>query len=178
MTKVFRQTISMVVALLALVALMLGSSAIANATPGPVSSGPQPAVNSAPASAAVVCGASGAWSSSRSYAYAASTGWCTIDGNQKIIYQSDGNLVYHKGSSAVWSSGTYGHPGSVLRFQTDGNMVIYQGTTAIWNARTGGTCSGSFSAGLYYFNFGGGNEYLSFNVNGCRSVTIASAPLN
>lgn len=40
--------------------------------------------------------------------------------------QTDGNLViYGTGGEAIWSTDSYGHPGSSLVLQDDGNVVIY-----------------------------------------------------
>lgn len=53
--------------------------------------------------------------------------------------QSDGNLVlYSPNGSAVWASGTGGHPGAHLTMQNDGNLVIYSGSTPLWATNTGG----------------------------------------
>lgn len=49
---------------------------------------------------------------------------------------SDGNLVLRDGNSAVWDSGTQGHPGASLAFQGDGNLVIYDRSgKPLWNSR-------------------------------------------
>jgi hypothetical protein len=46
--------------------------------------------------------------------------------------QSDGNLVvYHAGGGpttggALWSTGTYRHPGAYALSQPDGNVVVYR----------------------------------------------------
>jgi outer membrane protein assembly factor BamB len=47
-------------------------------------------------------------------------------GAAKLAMQEDGNLVvYAEGDKPLWSSGTFGNPGSVLAVQVDGNLVIY-----------------------------------------------------
>lgn len=49
-------------------------------------------------------------------------------GNSQTDMQSDGNLVTYCNGSAIWSSGTGGHPSSYgiyLHLQTDGNVVLY-----------------------------------------------------
>jgi len=54
------------------------------------------------------------------------------------IMQGDGNLViYRQGGIAVWSTHTYGNPGSWLLVQGDGNTVIYKpGNIPIWATNT------------------------------------------
>lgn len=59
----------------------------------------------------------------------------SADGTHKLVWQSDGNLVFYRASDnhAVWNSGTYGK-GVDLVFQTDGNLVIYGWVyTSTWN---------------------------------------------
>jgi hypothetical protein len=62
--------------------------------------------------------------------------WCanTYLGNARnAIMQSDGNLcVYPVSGSALWCSGTAGHPGSYVTVQDNGQAVIYDGLTPIW----------------------------------------------
>ncbi|WP_073817841.1 hypothetical protein [Kitasatospora sp. CB01950] len=64
--------------------------------------------------------------------------------------QADGNLVLYLEASvgghgpAVWSSGTWGHPGAYAYMQEDGNLVVYkQGSTkpsdALWSSGTWGS---------------------------------------
>lgn len=65
----------------------------------------------------------------------------SADGQYKLIYQTDGNLVEYKKSdgSAVWASGTNGAPGQFI-MQTDGNAVIYGGSNSgvKWASATSG----------------------------------------
>ncbi len=44
-----------------------------------------------------------------------------------LTMQTDGNLVLYKKSpfTALWSSGTQGHPGARAIMQSDGNLVVY-----------------------------------------------------
>lgn len=44
----------------------------------------------------------------------------------KLVYQTDGNLVLYAKGRARWQSGTSGVPGGKLAMQGDGNVVIYQ----------------------------------------------------
>ncbi|MCX4749822.1 hypothetical protein OG455_30635 [Kitasatospora sp. NBC_01287] len=46
----------------------------------------------------------------------------------RLAMQSDGNLVLYSLNSgaALWSTGTYNHPGAWAAFQSDGNLVVYQ----------------------------------------------------
>jgi hypothetical protein len=58
-------------------------------------------------------------------------------GTNYLAMQGDGNLVvYTSDNRPVWASGTWGHPGAVLRVQDDCNMVIYDGPYAIWASWT------------------------------------------
>ena len=56
----------------------------------------------------------------------------------RAVMQGDGNFVlYHRGWTALWSSGTYGHPGSYVVLQDDGNLVIYSPSgRALWATGT------------------------------------------
>ncbi len=56
----------------------------------------------------------------------------------RAVMQGDGNFVlYHQGWNALWSSGTYGNPGSYIVMQNDGNLVIYNpGGRALWATGT------------------------------------------
>jgi hypothetical protein len=47
-------------------------------------------------------------------------------GNYALIMQTDGNLVeYNADRKAIWSSGTFNHPGAYAILQSDGNFCIY-----------------------------------------------------
>ncbi|MBO3746194.1 hypothetical protein J5X84_08980 [Streptosporangiaceae bacterium NEAU-GS5] len=50
--------------------------------------------------------------------------------NGRLCFQSDGNLVNYRGSTAIWSSGTHVTGGTAV-FQGDGNLVVY---TSAWQA--------------------------------------------
>ncbi|MFI9783540.1 hypothetical protein ACIHEI_08540 [Kitasatospora sp. NPDC051984] len=63
--------------------------------------------------------------------------------------QTDGNLVLYLEKSvgghgaAIWSSGTWGHPGAYAYMQPDGNFVVYrqggsQPSDALWSSETWG----------------------------------------
>lgn len=56
----------------------------------------------------------------------------------RLVMQSDGNLVqYSKSNGVLWSSETGGNAGAYLILQADGNMVIYNaGGGAIWESGT------------------------------------------
>lgn len=61
-----------------------------------------------------------------------------------LAMQNDGNLVLYKtgsgavGTTALWSSGTWGHSGAYAIFQKDGNLVVYPQFAggALWNSNT------------------------------------------
>ncbi|MFD7645705.1 hypothetical protein ACFV4P_34245 [Kitasatospora sp. NPDC059795] len=59
--------------------------------------------------------------------------------------QPDGNFVlYDENRHALWSTGTWGHPGAWFFFQPDGNLVAYTGgnqfdpSGPIWQSGTYG----------------------------------------
>jgi hypothetical protein len=63
----------------------------------------------------------------------------TANGQYKLIYQTDGNLVLYRTSDnyPLWSSGTAGQPAGRCVMQTDGNLVIYRpDNVPIWNTGT------------------------------------------
>ncbi|MGW7002509.1 hypothetical protein ACWGCW_06705 [Streptomyces sp. NPDC054933] len=73
-------------------------------------------------------------------------GWWTQGQRTFLVMQRDGNLVMYRkrDGKAIWSSGTYGHPGAYAAMQSDGNLVIYRsggGSStggALWASRTYG----------------------------------------
>jgi hypothetical protein len=86
------------------------------------------------------------------------------DGNFKLTYQTDGNLVvYHlidpshpELSSSwqyTWNTGTWNHPAGHLQMQVDGNLVIYDAFgTAVWATTA--------------FTFGHYGAYLKMQTDG------------
>ena len=55
----------------------------------------------------------------------------------RLLMQPDGNLVVYGNGAALWSSGTWGHPGSSASLQPDGNLVVYSAAgVALWNSGT------------------------------------------
>jgi hypothetical protein len=57
--------------------------------------------------------------------------------NCTLAMQTDGNLVIYNGTTPVWDSRTWGHPGAHLAAQWDGNMVIYTSNgAALWATNT------------------------------------------
>ncbi len=64
-------------------------------------------------------------------------------GQYQLAMQTDGNLVLYGNGRALWSSGTFGHPGAFLAVQADGNLVVYSaGVQPLWSTNTSGTGSG------------------------------------
>jgi hypothetical protein len=63
----------------------------------------------------------------------------SVDGRFTLIYQGDGNLVLYYGSSALWSSNTWGTaPGQAI-MQGDGNLVVYDASgQPRWDSHTWG----------------------------------------
>jgi hypothetical protein len=71
---------------------------------------------------------------------AMSPGTCVYaaTGSGALCYQTDGNLVNYRGSTAVWASGTQLTGGFAI-LQNDGNLVVYtSGGQARWASDTGG----------------------------------------
>lgn len=65
--------------------------------------------------------------------------WCTHTkaSSDRLVMQRDGNLVVYLGHKALWSSGTWGHPGARLVLQRDRNLVIYSAAgRALWATGT------------------------------------------
>jgi hypothetical protein len=60
------------------------------------------------------------------------------DGNTRLIYQNDGNLVvYNAADKALWASATAGTAPGVTAMQADGNLVVYNaGNQALWASHT------------------------------------------
>jgi hypothetical protein len=58
------------------------------------------------------------------------------NGNVRLAYQTDGNLVIYQGSSVLWSPNTYGSGASQAVMQTDGNFVVYAPGGAKWASGT------------------------------------------
>jgi hypothetical protein len=73
-------------------------------------------------------------------------GWWTQSRYVRLVVQPDGNVVLYRkrDGKAIWSTGTYGHPGAYAYMQSDGNLVVYKSgggpTTggALWSSRTYG----------------------------------------
>lgn len=81
-----------------------------------------------------------------------------VNGNFKIIFQKDGNLVLYNGTveskNAKWSSRTYNKNGTKLRMQYDGNLVIYTNNdTSLWSSDTNNMDKNITSAELTNFGF-------------------------
>ncbi len=55
------------------------------------------------------------------------------NGNYKLIYQGDGNLVlYNKANAPIWATMTNGKVSTKLSFQVDGNIVMFNGSAVVW----------------------------------------------
>lgn len=67
----------------------------------------------------------------------AGTTLTSADGRDRLVMQTDGNLVLYTDNRARWQSGTSGNPGARGAFQTDGNLVIYSSTNRVlWASLT------------------------------------------
>ena len=63
----------------------------------------------------------------------------SADGRFQFVYQGDGNIVLYQGTTALWSSQTYGSSVGAAVMQSDGNFVLYDASgTAIWDTHTYG----------------------------------------
>jgi len=69
-----------------------------------------------------------------------SGGASIVSGADRLVMQTDGNLVLYAGPGvALWASGTNNHPGSVAVMQGDGNLVVYApGNVSVWGSGTNG----------------------------------------
>jgi hypothetical protein len=64
-------------------------------------------------------------------------------GGEKLIMQSNGNLVVFRGATALWSTSTRVH-GSAATVQSDGNFVVYSpARRVLWSSHTGGSGKGA-----------------------------------
>lgn len=72
----------------------------------------------------------------------------SCDGRFTLAMQEDGNLVLTQtGVRVLWSTGTHGHPGSVVWQQGDGNLVVYGANGApLWSSGTQGHPEGTVLA--------------------------------
>jgi len=73
------------------------------------------------------------------------------NGEFKLIYQTDGNLVlYNSSNAAVWASNTNGQPAWRTYMQPDGNLVVYSAEgQAIWASNTNGNAGAFLSLNNY-----------------------------
>jgi Peptidase family M23 len=64
-------------------------------------------------------------------------GWTACNGEYRLSFQSDGNLVlYNRAKEAIWATGTDGSNADVLAVQSDGNVVLYGQGRALWSTNT------------------------------------------
>lgn len=64
----------------------------------------------------------------------------SANGQTVLVMQTDGNLVlYRATATALWNTGTGGHPGAYAVVQPDGNVVVYSaGNVPLWWTGTTG----------------------------------------
>ena len=99
-----------------------------------------PASNGATATAASALWDDGAPGSDRLYP----TGTLLADqyvslpaAGARLSMQADGNLVASTGTTALWSTGTFGNPGARATMESNGNLVVYApGGRALWSSST------------------------------------------
>jgi hypothetical protein len=108
----------------------------------------------------------GIWSRYSAYTSPSGCGWLnagqglgqeqsvwSCDGRFQLKFQSDGNLVLYKGSSALWDSNTNGDGGDRVIMQEDGNLVVYKSNgDPVWDTNTNG--SSNYGANLAVQNDG------------------------
>lgn len=81
-------------------------------------------------------------------------------GKCELVWQSDGNLVLYRGSTARWRSNTNGQ-GAKLVFQNDGNLVIYDtANQPLWATATADAQQGG-NGGRYLMLLPDGNLTIS-----------------
>jgi hypothetical protein len=60
------------------------------------------------------------------------------DGQYRLTYQADGNLVLYRGTTALWATMKFSAPGRAT-MQSDGNFVVYDNAgRAVWASGTQG----------------------------------------
>jgi hypothetical protein len=100
------------------------------------------AVAATPASASPSCTTykNALWNTVQSYNFGPGH-WCMSDGDSKVVWQSDGNLVWYAvwDGHVLWASNTCTsctwtskRGANRLSFQIDGNIVVYANSTALW----------------------------------------------
>jgi hypothetical protein len=118
-------------------------------------------VAASPASASPTCQeySPARWTTQQSYNFAPG-GWCTTDGLSKVVFQSDGNLVWYDNANRVlfksntcvsctWTPNTGVYK---LSFQVDGNIVIYNTRgQALWAI---GASSDRTASTVFYWQLG------------------------
>jgi len=105
-------------------------------------------------------------------------------GADRFVFQSDGNLVLYKGTTAVWSANTAGDGGTKLSLGRNGNLIL---TTAqsgtVWHTSTSVASSDDYSARVTYTDYDlagnaiqvqdadGKQHYSSFTIDGKLAKT-------
>ncbi len=121
-----------------------------------------------------------------------------VQGSNRLAFQSDGNLALWKDNTgglpeALWSSGSNGQEGTVLRMQNDGNLVMYKdsnpGSTAVWFSRmqkywngtntffaeyVGGTSAPVNSANYLFNSLANTNSHLAVSNEVATSQVLVS----
>lgn len=62
-----------------------------------------------------------------------------VMGEYMLANQPDGNVVLYWGPTALWATGTDGHPGAVLALQGDGDLTVSDASGAVWSSSTAGS---------------------------------------
>ncbi|EYF04455.1 PAN domain-containing protein [Chondromyces apiculatus] len=108
----------------------------------------------------------------------------TVGSGYFVAMQTDGNFVmYDWDGVPIWSSDTWGHPGSVMDMQSDGNAVVYSpGGSPLWASDTDGQSLGqspcrspSVSTQLDVGYDRPGGDYAVFNLSRGWEVDCAYA---
>jgi hypothetical protein len=60
----------------------------------------------------------------------------SCNGVNRLVMQTDGNLVLFRNGGALWTSGTPGSGANVARMQADGNLVLHAPWGAVWASNT------------------------------------------
>jgi len=68
--------------------------------------------------------------------------------SDRLVMQTDGNLVLYNGGTAVWWTGTNGGASSKLSVQNDGNAIILTDVGATWATNTGTYVAGAGNTSL------------------------------
>jgi hypothetical protein len=104
---------------------------------------------------------------------------CDSTASCRIAFQTDGNLVTTRGSEAIWSCGTWGNPGAVLRFSNQAEYVLISAGdgTELWSSWPAPDPALDLGAPPLERRSGAGYDYVTHRANQFRMNSGASIAL-